>query len=73
MKFRYIVNAWYIDDGVIIEGVYAKSFLKGYFFPKSGLGCGFDYKRIYKKEIGKSLFFAKALADLSLRLNSEDL
>jgi len=67
VKFRYIVKAWYIDDGVILEGEYAKGWFKSYFFPKSGIGCGFSSQRIWKKDIGDTLHFSKALARIRLQ------
>lgn len=54
MKKIYKREAWLKDDGVLISGYTAKR----KFFPKN-LGCEFSYQKIYKKDIGKILFYNK--------------
>lgn len=66
-KFRHIVKAWYIDDGIVLEGVYSKKLFKSHFIPRSGIQCGFNRQRIWKKDIGDTLYFSKALAESKSR------
>lgn len=52
-------EAWYIDDGMYIEGILVKAFLtRPIFFPRS-LGCGFFSQVISKKDFNKSIFFSE--------------
>lgn len=53
MKSRYKRKAWYLDDGILLEGNVDK---RG-FHPNQGVGCGFGTQEINKKMIGVEIFF----------------
>jgi len=46
-------KAWYLVDGVLIEG-YSDKYG---FHPNAGLKCGFAFTRYAKHDIGKCIFF----------------
>lgn len=60
-------KAWYIDDGIILSGMYVQKRFSKWFYPDAYLQCGFDVQKIWKKDIGTTLFFAKWIAESALR------
>lgn len=51
-------EAWYIDDGVVVEGIFVRTLFHRVFFPRS-LSCGFFSQAIKRSAIGKSIFFTE--------------
>jgi len=60
--------AWYIDDGIVLEGIYARGlFIRPVFVPRKP-GCGFSSQRIWRKDIGYKLFFSQEDAERANRI-----
>lgn len=53
MKHKYERQAWYLDDGVLIEGVTDK---RG--FHSNDLRCGFSTQKLTRRMIGKQVFYS---------------
>lgn len=53
MKKDYRVDAWYLDDGVLLEG-YTNKYG---FHPKDDIPCGFSRQKFSKKDINRVIFY----------------
>lgn len=60
MKKQSTEKAYYIDDGIVISGTYAKR----KFTPEPNVNCGFDLLLVTEDMFGKELFFNKKLAEI---------
>lgn len=57
-------EAWYIDDGVVVEGILIQRFLHHpVFFPRD-LVCGFFSQKIFRNDIGTTLFMSEEAANI---------
>lgn len=55
-------EAWYIDDGILVEGILVRAFFsRPVFFPRS-LACGFYSQTIFKRDFKKNIFFSEEAA-----------
>lgn len=69
MKTMKAQEAWYIDDGIPIEGILVRAFLsRPIFFPRS-LACGFFSQSIFRKDFKENLFFSEDEARQAIKNN----
>ncbi len=58
LEVTFLKKAYLLDDGILLKGMIKYRFFKKVFIPQSNK-CGFHYQQVWKRDIGKTLFFSE--------------